>query len=426
MLSVLRQRNFALLWLAGLISTAGDFALVIALPLYIYQQTDSTLATAAIFAVRVVPSMLIGSFAGVFIDRWDRKRTMIWADLLRAGTVLLLLVATSDDLLVLVFVVASVQGTIGLFFSPAENALLPLLVDEEHLVTANALNALNDNIGRLIGPVIGAWLYASSGLNGAAIVEAASYAGSAALIALIVAPRSALQGGHHDAGVTASAQPAVRRALHEWRQGLAMVRRSRVLRIIFLAEGLGSISEGAFVTLAVAPFVLDVLGGTEAQVGWIGASQAIGGLIGGFVIGRYGKRMRRRLLVAGGMIGLGIADMSQFNARRVAPAGTPAVTVAMGCMLAAGFPVVAFAAGMQSAMQSLTEDRYRGRVFGALNALRSAALLVGLTLAGVLGDSVRIVPVLTACSALWLVAGAVVLIFLKEEDLHSSVRPATA
>lgn len=424
MLYVLRQRNFLLLWLAGLISIAGEFALIVALPLYIYQETDSTLATAGIFAVRVVPSILISSFAGVFVDRWDRKRTMIWADLLRAGTVLLLIVAASADLLILVFAVSAVQGTIGLFFAPAENAMLPLLVDEEHLVTANALNALNDNLGRLLGPVVGAWLYATSGLSGAAIVDAVGYVGSAALIALIAAPRSALLGEHHDESI--AAPPAVRRALHEWREGLALVRRSRALVVIFIAEGLGCISEGAFVTLAVAPFVLDVLGGTEEQVGWIGAAQAIGGLAGGFIIGRYGKRMRRRFLLAGGMIGLGLADMAQFNARRVADAGTPAVTVAMGCMLAAGAPVVALGTGRQSVLQSLTEDRYRGRIFGALNAIRSVALLVGLALAGVLGDVIGIVPVLTSCAALWLVAGAIVLIWLKERDLHAGARPTPA
>ena len=175
MFYVLRQRNFALLWLAGLISVAGDFALIIALPLHVYQETDSTVATAAIFAARVVPSILIGSVAGVFVDRWDRKRTMIWADLLRAVTVLLLVVALSADLLALVFLVAAVQGSIGLFFDPAESALLPLLVGEEHLVTANALNALNNNLGRLIGPAVGAWVYATGGLGSVAVIDSLTF-----------------------------------------------------------------------------------------------------------------------------------------------------------------------------------------------------------------------------------------------------------
>ena len=407
MLHVLRQRNFALLWFAGLISVAGDFALVIALPLFVYQETDSTLVTAALFAARFAPGILIGSLAGVFVDRWDRKRTMIWADLLRAATVLLLVIATSTDLLILVFLVAAVQGSIGLFFDPAENALLPLLVGEEHLVTANALNALNNNLGRLIGPAIGAWLYAAGGLGSVAIVDAVTYVGSAALVALIAAPARARPGD------AASGQSALRRALGEWREGLALVRRSRPLMVLFGAAALGMVSEGAFVTLALAPFVLDALGGTEAQVGWISSAQAVGGLIGGVTVARFSSRFTKRWLVGGGMIGLGLADMAQFNARRVVGAGTPAVTFAMGCMVLAGFPVVALGAGSQSLLQELTEDRFRGRVFGALTAVRGVALLIGLALAGVLGDAIGIVPVLTAASALWLVGGFVVLRFLE-------------
>ncbi|HMM42528.1 MAG TPA: MFS transporter [Thermomicrobiales bacterium] len=80
---------------------------------------------------------------------------------------------------------AAIQGTIGLFFTPAEGALLPRLVGEDHLVTANALNALNDNIGMLVGPVAGALLYAKVGIDGVALADAATYLVSAGLIALI-------------------------------------------------------------------------------------------------------------------------------------------------------------------------------------------------------------------------------------------------
>jgi MFS family permease len=159
--------------------------------------------------------------------------------------------------------------------------------------------------------------------------------------------------------------------------------------------------------------VLDVLGGTDAQVGWISSAQAVGGLIGGVVVAHYGRRFTKRWLLGGGMIGLGLADMAQFNARRIAEPGTPAVMVAMGCMVVAGFPAVAMGTGGQSLMQDLTEDDYRGRVFGALTAVQGVAVLVGLTLAGVLGEVIGIVPVLTAGSALCVVGGFVVVVFLE-------------
>ena len=84
MFALLRVRDFGLLWLAGLISIAGDLALVVALPLHVYRLTDSTLATAGVLAANFLPRVLLGSVAGVFVDRWDRRTVMVVADLIRA------------------------------------------------------------------------------------------------------------------------------------------------------------------------------------------------------------------------------------------------------------------------------------------------------------------------------------------------------
>src|SRR5579859_3771046 len=77
MLATLRSRDFALVWLAGLISLTGDWLLMIGLPIYTYTLTGSALATSIMFMAAVVPQLLLGSVAGVFVDRWSRKWTMI-------------------------------------------------------------------------------------------------------------------------------------------------------------------------------------------------------------------------------------------------------------------------------------------------------------------------------------------------------------
>jgi MFS family permease len=410
-IELLRRRNFALLWLAGLISVAGDYALVIALPLHAYRETGSTIATAGVFAASVLPRILIGSVAGVFVDRWDRKRTMIWADLLRAAAVLALIPAADAGSLWPVLVVATVQSTIGLFFDPAENALLPLLVEEDQLVTANALNALNNDLGRLVGPVLGASLYAASGLGGAAIADSITYLGSAALLAFLAPPPRQAATRAIDAG-----QSAARRVAGEWRAGMRIVRQSRALTVIFVATAISLLSEGAFAALALAPFVLDVLGGTETQVGWLSSAQAVGGLIAGVTVARFGRHAAKRKLLGWGMIGLGLSDMAQFNVHRVVDRGTPAVTAAMGCMFVAGFPAVGLGAGGQSLIQELTDDEYRGRVFGALGAVRAASLLIGLGISGVMAEQVGIAPVLTVGAAMWLIGGAIVLTLLPRAE----------
>jgi MFS family permease len=186
-IATLRSRDFALLWTAGLISVAGDFALLIALPLHAYALTGSAVATGGDFAASLLPQVLLGSVAGVFVDRWDRKRTMVAADLLRAALLLPLLAVGSPDQLWLLYLVRAATGIGGLIFDPAESALLPRLVGEERLVTANALNALNNNIGRLVGPVAGGLLY---GISAEAAYGAAfaSFLIAAGLIVLVPKP----------------------------------------------------------------------------------------------------------------------------------------------------------------------------------------------------------------------------------------------
>jgi MFS family permease len=407
MLAVLRQRDFGLLWLAGLISIAGDLALVIALPLHVYQLTDSTLATAGAFAASFLPGVVIGSVAGVFVDRWDRKRTMVMCDLSRAVLLLPLLIA--PDHLAVLYGVAAVQGTIGLFFRPAESALLPLLVGEDRLVTANALNSLNDNFGMLIGPALGSFLYAAYGISGAAIFDAVSYVGSALLIRLIVA------GGRPviEASVqTPETHTLWRRLAVDWRDGIRVIHRDRALVVLASSSVFLGISEGVFLTLGLSPLVLDVLGGTPAQVGWLATAQAVGGLMAGIVIARRGHRIARRWLIGGGMIGIGTTDFSTFNTRRLVGPGLPAVGVAMGWMVIAGFPSVAGGTGRQSLVQERVVDAFRGRVFGALGAVLGVSMLIGFGIGGVLGDSIGLVPVLSASALVRILGGLIVLRFM--------------
>src|SRR5947209_9443185 len=185
MLATLRQRNFALLRCAGLISLIGDRAMMTALPFYVYQQTSSTPATAALFTAAYVPMVLLGSVAGVFVDRWDRNRIMVLTNLIQTVVMLLLLLVRSSTWLWLVLLVAFVETSVAMFFGPAERALLPRLVREDQLIPANALAGLNDNIARLAGPPIGGALLGFLGLGSVAIVDSASFLIAAVLISLI-------------------------------------------------------------------------------------------------------------------------------------------------------------------------------------------------------------------------------------------------
>jgi MFS family permease len=362
------------------------------------------------------------------VDRWDRRTIMVIADLLRAVCLLPLLLA--PDRLEMIYAVAMVQGIIGLFFNPAESALLPLLVGEERLVSANALNALNDNLGMLTGPALGTFLYAQAGIGTVVLVDAASYVFSAVLIWAINSS------GRSDPDDAASTTPdglsVWRGVLHEWREGLHIVRGERTLRVLFSAGCLDGVAEGIYLTLSLSPLVLTVLGGTEAQVGWMAMVQSVGGLIAGMVLARLGMRASMRRLFGLGMLGTGLADLGTANARLFAPPGPPAMGVALGFAGLAGFPVVALMTGRQSLVQTHTTDRFRGRVFGSLAAVQGAAMVVGFALGGVLGGVSGLVVTLSAGALLRVLAGVLALLFLPREKpepagaVNASVEMAAA
>jgi hypothetical protein len=407
MLATLRQRNFALLWIAGLISVAGDFALLTALPLHAYALTGSALASGAVFAASLLPRVVLSSFAGVFVDRWDRQRTMVVADLLRAVALLPLLAVGSADLLWLLYLVRLATGTLALFFNPAESALLPRLVGEERLVSANALNALNDNLGRLVGPALGGVLYATGGLGTLVVVDAASFVVSAGCIAAIHATTRPER-----SDVTSNQTSAIRRVLDEWRAGLHLIRGDRALGTMFLAFSIGLLGEGTF-EVGIVPLAVTVLGGGAEVLGLLLSAQALGGIVAGAGIARASAVVAPRLLFGGGLIGIGLIDMGLANAAHLTPPGASPLVLASGFMVLAGFPAVASFAAGNGLVQSLTPDAFRGRVFGALEAVSGVATLLGLALGGLAIDRVGVVPVLSLGAMMWIAGGAVALVRLS-------------
>lgn len=108
-----RRPDFRRVWLSGLVSMIGDWVTFTGLPLVVYDLTGSTLATGAMFLAGIVPRVAFGSLAGVFVDRWDRRRIMIVANLAHAVFLLPLLAVDSEAQLWIVYVVAVVQATLA-------------------------------------------------------------------------------------------------------------------------------------------------------------------------------------------------------------------------------------------------------------------------------------------------------------------------
>ena len=125
---LLHNRNFMLMWWAGLVSWLGNYMLFVALPVYVYSETGSTLTTSLSVMANALPMILVGQLAGVLVDRWDYRRTLIYANALLVGVTLLFLIVLNAPWWA-VIPIAFLQSAVGQFIGPAENALLPTLVD---------------------------------------------------------------------------------------------------------------------------------------------------------------------------------------------------------------------------------------------------------------------------------------------------------
>jgi MFS family permease len=413
MLHVLRQPKFALVWVGGLVSDVGDWLLIVGLPIYVLELTGSSLVTATVFIVELVPSLLLGSFAGVLVDRWDRQRTMVAVNLMQAVLLLPLLLVSSADRLWLVYLVAGVEASLALLFNPAKNALLPTLVGAEQLTFANSLIAINDNLARLLGSPLGGVVIDTIRLNGIVVVDAATYMAAAGLVALVRLPD-----GRRRAHPVSSGSTGV---LREWREGLAVVRRSRKLSTLFVIAGLGSLAQGVFVVLFVV-FVDRVLDGSGAEIGLLRGVQAIGGVLGGLAIGAFAGQLRPVSLIGWGAIGLALVELVIWNAATI----TTSVGLYVGLFIVVGVPAVAYMTGMVTWAQTHVGDMYLGRIFAAYTTVSGLLQSIGLAVGGVLGNRLGVVQVLNGQAVLYLLAGALTFALLPERRMPAASSPTAS
>lgn len=395
MFRTLKIPAFRNLWLGGWISTLGDMALLIALPFHVYNLTGSTLATGGTFMVQVLPRLVLGSVAGVFVDRWDRKRAMIFIDLARAAILLPLFLAQSAEWVWVVYAVAIGESTLSQFFGPAHAALLPRIVDSEELVAANSLNSLGLSTVRLVAPTLGGALLAFSGLPLVVLLDATTYVASALLIATISLRPDQRRAEEMKAPL---GETFLRGLSRQWLEGIRLLQHHPLLSRLVLISAVAMLGQGVINVLLV-PFVKEVLGGSALEFGWIATAQGIGGLLGGLVMGHLGIRGANIGLVSGALGVVGVTFLLMVN--------FPDLTAALVLMALVGGPATVYTIAVQTLLQIHSEDAYRGRLFGIYGSVIILALLVGMGTASLLGETVPLLTNLNAAGVIFLVASII-------------------
>jgi MFS family permease len=411
MLRVLRQRDYGLLWFGGFVSMLGDFVLFVGLPYEIYRMTGSTIATAGMSLAFLLPNILLGSVAGVYVDRWDRRRLMIVVNLLQALSLLPLLLVGQLGLWV-IYAVLVVESCVSQLFSPARVALMPSLLvgGKEELLTANATLGVSHHLARLIGPAVGGVIVATGGLGVVAVIDSASFVVSAGMLALI---RARPMSPHPADSLEHAALSAWRRLVSEWRAGLRVVWHQPVLRALLVFATITAIGEGLTVTLFVV-WTTDALHSDATGYGWVLATQAIGGLAGALVIARLGSRLQPVRLLIGAALAFGAIDLVLFTY----PAVYPYIGPALVMLVIVGVPGAGMGAATTTLQQSETQDSHRGRVVSAISAVAGVGALIGTVSAGILGEFLPVILLLVVQGSGYLIGGTAVVLLVGRRRLR--------
>ncbi len=407
--TVLRNRHFLGLWLGQVVSNIGDYFYYLAVPITVNRLTGSTTAMALSMMSIFLPQLLFGLVAGVFADRWNRKRTMIVADLLRGLIVLLCLTIRSADQVWIFYLVGFLVSTASRFFFPARSAAIPLIVDKEELMIANGLSQITQTVSLIAGSALAGFAIGLWGEQVAFIANMLSYFVSAAFILTITVP--------HNLASTESEQPfalvqdrpdggQLRAVWQELVTGLSFIKSNRVLVGVLTSLGVIQLGIGAMQVIWV-PFFQNYFGIGPEGLGIVDSLQGFGMAVGAMAIGFLMTRFNKTTIIGSGVVAIGVL---------IALVGlSPAFALVLGLSFTLGLFLSPVQAALTTVIQLAVPDDKMGRVNSAIGTAVSVAMLVSMAVAGSVGNvvSLRLIYVV---SGVTIAVGGVVSFFLIPES----------
>jgi len=361
MFAVFRKRNFTLLWLSQLISTSGSALTDLAAGILIYRETGSALAVGLMLAATALPALVVGLIAGVFVDRYDRKKIMIVSCLLRAVLVASIPAAVAININLLYFIVF-INAAIAQFFDPAQESVIPDVATDEELAAANSFLSISSFGSTAIG-FAGAGLLASlASIEFAFYFDAVTFLVSAALILFVTVRPIELE-----------EDTSVRVVINGLREGFRYMTSTPILRNSFLSGVPQYFSFGLWNVLLL-PFAITVLGATEFEYGLQEGLTSVGFVVGSLFMAKYTDRLREGQWIVIGMFGMGVLGVAYGLASSIA--------VAIVIVTLSGFLNAPSAIARRLILQRNSPREMRGRVFSTFGVLRDVIFLIGMFAAG--------------------------------------------
>jgi len=359
------SRNFRLFFAGQLISTIGNWLTTIAATLFVLHLTDSAIAVGVLTACQFAPMLLFGLWAGVIVDRVDKRKLLMVTQVIAAcqSAAFAFLAFSGDPPLAAIYAVALVGGLVISIDTTARRAFVVEMVDEDMVINAVSLNSALMTSGRVIGPVVAGVLIALVGYGWCFALDALSYLGPTA--ALLLMRTSELRRA-----------PILVRAKHQVREGLRYVRATPELWLPLVMTVI--ISTFTMNTQVVMPLlVTDTFSSTPTVFTILFSVLSIGSLLGALWMARRATLTLGLTAIAAAV--LGVAGLGM--------AAAPTLGVTFPIALAFGFGMTAFISSSTSNVQLASDDDKRGRVLALQSVVLIGSTPIGGPLLGVVCEA---------------------------------------
>ncbi len=394
--TVLRNRNFFLLWAGQIISQLGDRLDQMALIAFVYQRAPgSAIEIAKILSFTIVPVFLIGPLAGVYVDRWDRRRTMFACDFLRSLLVLTIpLFLFYGKSLAPIYLIIFLVFSISRFFVPAKLSIIPELVDKKDFLIANSLVNTTGMIAAILGfgvsGVVVEWLGAKSGFY----LDSFSFLVSGALI-YFIAKKAKTSAKATIKGMGKEIVEVIRKSvLQEIKEGALYFIRHKHIRfisgVIFtLWSALGAI----YVVIIV--FVQRTLRSATKDLGLLIMFLGIGLFAGSMIYGRFGTRLSHyRIifvsLVLSGVMLVGFALGLHFY---------PSFKVAAFLSFMLGVFISPIMIASNTVIHEVGQNHMMGKIFSSMEIVMHLGFLLFMLISSLLAEKFSPLWILVAVGA---------------------------
>jgi dTMP kinase len=404
--AVLSNKRFRRLWVSQFVSGTGDWLVIgLLIPLVTTMSGGSSFAVAGIMIAKILPSLFLSSFVGVFVDHFDRRKVMMACDIARAVLALGLLFTNS---LGLIYLIVMLMEIASLFFTPAKNALIPRLVSEEEITLANGLSYTTQQASMLIGltmsgailaglEAIVRWVLASGfpfvdqlvgplapallGPRAGVSLDTLTFLVSAAFILSIKV--KARPSGNGKLGLSLIGKDAI--------ESFRFLGSHRELRGFLITIGTAILGGGAIITVGLVHVQQNLAGGVpfldkvKVLEKLIAAPQtfmlvfiALGMVVGALLVPRLAQKLPLQALFLGGVVAFG-TGMFIFSL-------STAYWTAAVFAVVAGLSIAALTVSGNTYVVQTVEDAIRGRVFTAMESVVRVSLLLSMVVVAPAGD----------------------------------------